>query len=319
MTRTTRAAQFERIADLLHVEDAELTNCLNALKSWVRRQKAMRRDAERLGRDPNEVVLEPFTWRPKVESQGSTSHVGPETDITELGLRPSAVHQLRALNIFKLEDLAEATSQELRGLQNVGNATVSHLRDLLRQVGLDFKENANERLRAYERALVAQSTALEARKATLTDASQLSDVGLPPRIVDRCLTKGIRTLGDLRARTLRDLFSIFGDSSLRQILQLLDELQLPLHSNPGQLERWRFGAIAKDDLQRPDDGQPVEELRPWLGAEVKHLKNAGYKTIGEVRLLALRGGADIRFIGPHGWQRIATYFSAATPPRGRRR
>ncbi|CAN7782811.1 hypothetical protein LJR175_008246 [Variovorax sp. LjRoot175] len=309
--RPTR--RFRVVRDFLEVPPAEVGACLRAFQDWIERGQDVRAAARREGVDPLGLELTEFTWLARAEPSAQRPAVPYPAiaDIRDLGLRPSAMHKLRELNLYALEDFTQVSEDELLAVPDVGRSTVVQIRSYLHRIGLDFRESNRPGRRALQRAKIARL--LPAHERNVSDESSVSELGLKPATVSRCLEKGITTIGSLRNMPLRDIWICFGEKSVLELVETLQSVGLELASRPNQLEKWRYKAIRTEKLQPPAEDAPTAELAPWLGAASESLQRAGIHTVGEVRALAAAGGREIRGMGPHAWQRVFDHFGVRTP------
>lgn len=307
-------ASFESTRDLLSVPPDQLSLCLAALHEWILRSKRLIALAEAAGADTSKLEIEPFAWSPN-EKRTVEAAVTPDTPIEELGIRRSAVHRMQELNIYRLEDLALASEDELLTMKDVGRTTVEQLREMLRKHGLTFKASDRPWRRDMDRAAVAHRTPASERR--LSDQSPITDLGLRPATANRCLERGIESIGALRALTLRDLYVKFGKASIRELVQTLKSVGMTLHSAPGVLAQWEYGVLNLNELKRPGDDAAVEELAPWLGASVtKALGKSGATTVAAARAVAIEakeGSCRRQGLGAHSQTRLLEYFGLSSP------
>jgi len=293
----------------------QLSACLAALHDWILRSKRFIVIAEAAGVDASKLEIEPFAWTPN-EKRSVDAAITPDTPIEELGIRRSAVHRMLEINIYRLEDLALASEDELMRMKDVGRTTVEQLREMLGKHGLAFKESDQPWRRDLDRAAVAFRTRAAERK--LSDQSPISELGLRPATVNRCLARGIDSVGALRSHTLRDLYVKFGKASIRELVQTLRCVGMTLHSAPGDLAQWEYGVLNLNELKRPGDDAAVEELAPWLGWSVtKALGKSGATTVAaarEVAIEAREGKCRRHGLGAHGQTRLMEYFALPKPP-----
>ncbi|MEJ8837633.1 hypothetical protein [Ramlibacter sp. AN1133] len=299
---------FRSVEDFLNLPPAEIVPCLRAFQDWITRSQELRASAQRQGLPAASLNLGEFTWHAREEpsAQRPAAPYAGSTAIADLGLRPSAVRKLREMNLYALEDFTQSSEDELKGVPDVGAATVAQIRSLLHAAGLDFRESANPIRRAMERAKLARL--LPPGERRVADDAPISELGLRPPTAYRCMEKGITTIGVLRDKPLRELWLAFGEKTVLEIMQTLDSVGLELTSRPTQLERWRSKAIAKEALVPPRDEEPVTELEPWLGDICGHLQRDGVATVGQAHALAAAGGRKVRGMGPHAWEKLLRHF-----------
>jgi hypothetical protein len=307
----SRITAIRTLDDFLNVPEAELVNCLRTFRDWIEQRKALRSEAVRMGLSPASVLIGDFTWksRPDASAGRPAKPYSAETDVRELGLRPSAMHRFRELNLYALEDFTQVSADQLVGVPDVGRATVAQLQEYLHAIGLDFKPTASPYRAASTQAKVARSLTAEQRRAIVNDNSSIGALALESFTINRCLEKGFDTVSKLRQLNLWDLRRDFGQKSICDIVEALDSVGLPLLSNPSQLEKWRFGALRRESLKRPDDEADVKELQPWLGNLPDHFAKAGIDTVGRLRAVAQGGGTSVRGLGRYSWERVFAYFN----------
>lgn len=303
--------------DFLAVPEAELTNCMTAFRRAIEAHKRLQTTALEAGAQPAAVPFREFIWKPREDERPPIAQVTCTTLVEDLGLKPAAVRKFRDLNLYALEDFAQATENELRRIPDVGPSTVAQVRELLEAVGLAFRPPEHPWLRAAQKAKVARALAPEDRATRISDESDVADLGLKGTTLTRCLEMGINTVGQLRRMTLRDLYVPFGSQSLIDLLTCLDAVGKPLYSVPSQLERWRYRAIARESLVPPADDQPVSDLQPWIGAAAEHFDRAGIGTVGELRRAAAAGGRHVRGVGQFSWDRVFDHFALRRRPVAR--
>lgn len=303
--------------DFLAVPEAELTNCVTAFRRAIEAHKRLQGAAAEGASQPAALPFREFVWKPREDERALIGQVTCTTPVEDLGLKPAAVRKFRDLNLYALEDFAQATEDELRRIPDVGPSTVAQVRELLEAVRLAFRPPTHPWARAEQQAKVARALAPEDRAKRISDESYVADLGLKATTLTRCLEKGINTVGQLRRMTLRELYVPFGSRSLIDLLSCLDTVGRPLYSAPSQLERWRHRAIARESLVVPEDSQSVSELQPWIGAAAEHFQRAGIGTVGELRRLAAAGGRHVRGVGPSSWDRVFDHFALRRRPVAR--
>lgn len=111
-------SSFESTRNLLSVPPEQLSACLAALHDWILRSKRLIAKAEADDIDSSKLELKPFAWSPN-EKRTVGSAITPDTPIEELGIRRSAVHRMLEINIYRLEDLALASEDELMTMKDV--------------------------------------------------------------------------------------------------------------------------------------------------------------------------------------------------------
>lgn len=296
------------LEDFLKVPAEDLGLCLKSFREKIELTKMARADAKRLGMSTVEP-LDGFEWSPNAASDPAHKSLTFEASspLAEMGLRPSAVRHLKDLQIYCLEDCTEASEGELLRIPDIGRSTVLKLREYLIKIGLDFKQDSNPVTAKHDRARALRLQPLQNRKGTITDESEIAQLGLKTATFKRCLKSGLDTVGKLRRLNPRDDFGSFGTSSWLQIAQALETIGLTLNWTPSQLELWRYGMREKSDLCAPEDDESVIELQPWLGAAVFAFHKGGVSTVGELRALVRSGSGRVRGIGKSTAQRVADF------------
>jgi hypothetical protein len=307
-----RTRKIRSLSDFIEIPEDELANCLRVFRHWIEEQKTLRADA-RAGERAFKVAEE-FSWRPKAANDKTRPQYTPTTPIRELGLRFAAVAACMEMRIFALEDFSDIEASELATVPNVGKSTVVKVREMLRSVGMDFREPANPFRRAYERAKAVRAGQ---KLEKISDQDHVVELDLKTVISGRLMTKGITTVGQLRQQTPRDLGMIFGTAGGRHVFARLRANGLDLQPPPTQLELWRYHLVTADQLVRPSDDHSINELEPWLGAVASAATRAGLTTVGDLRRLVEGGPTKIGGIGEFGWRRLAQYFGTAGIDRRR--
>ncbi|MDI1339349.1 hypothetical protein [Polaromonas sp.] len=298
-----RTIRITKLDDFLQVPAEDLSKCLKAFRDKLEQIKLNRADAQRLGKQ-TVIPFESFNWMPHAVADIPTSGFRPDTPLAELGLRPSAVHHLREMQIYCLEDCSEASQSELLRTPDIGRATVLRIRELLISVGLDFRESSHPVVAAYDRLRLFQKEPLVNRKGKIDDSSDVAELGLRTSTFSLCLKHKLQTVGDLRALSLRDYYIKFGSASRLEIATTLRALELPFHCNPSDLELWRGGMLLREEMTFPADDAAVGQLRPWIGACVEAFDAAGLTTVRALKL-ALKGGRGrVRGVGQSSLERV---------------
>lgn len=291
-----RTIRINKLDDFLQVPAEDLSKCLKAFRDKLEHIKLDRADAQRLGKH-TVIPFESFHWMPNSVADVPTSGFKPDTPLAELGLRPSAVHQLREMQIYCLEDCSEASQGELLQTPDIGRATVLRIRELLISVGLDFRESSHPVRAAYDRLRLFQKEPLANRKGKIADASDVAELGLKTSTFSLCLKHKLSTVGDMRALSLRDYYIKFGSASRLEIATTLRALELPLHCNPSDLELWRQGMLLREEMAFPGDDADVGQLRPWIGACVEAFDAAGMTTVHALKQALRSGNGRVRGVG----------------------
>jgi hypothetical protein len=304
LTDTSRVHRISQLADFLEIPDDELAGCLRAFKAWIREQKDLRANASRGGGVTRVTSAAEFVWKPVERAPVSQAALSPQTDIRELGLRPAALYRFLELNIFALEDFSAISEADLY-LPKVGAATITSIREKLLAVGLDFLPPANAVRRALQRSKVIRSGA--AATPILDDSCGVAELGLKTYALKRLLSKGVESIGQLRAMTAWDFFVIFGNQGCKEVYGSLRRNGLDLASTPSTLELWRHGLLDSKEIQRPGEIESVLALQPWLGQLPHQFKRAGIDTVGALRAAAEKG-QPVRGVGEYSWRRVRDFF-----------
>jgi Phage integrase protein. len=286
-----RRREIRTLADFLDVPEEELHRCLRAFRQAVQQAKSDRTDAVREGKPAEAIKFDTFVWEPQDREAQDIGTLQGTTPIEELPLRPVTRHRLRELSIYCLEDLSEVSESELRRMPDMGATMVARLRELLNAIGMDFKPNPNPVAAMYDRNRLNRKLSFEERARTLINDSHLSDVGFSPPTIKRALIRNYETVGELRALTLRTLCIEFGKAQVKEILETLKLVGLPLQPEPTKLDLWRHGLLKSQEMQfSADANSALDDLAPWIGqAAVTYFKEEGLETVGE---LVARAGED---------------------------
>lgn len=306
-----RTRTIRDLSDLAAVPESELGDCLRALRDDIRRARARHDRAVRNGLVPanSAFAYDGFTWRRRTQEVDASLTLHRETPIGALPLRPSAKRQLRELRVLCLDDLTAISEDELLRMPDVGRGTLSQLREWLNVLGLGFMPPVDADRRHQEQSRAIRSLEPEQRGRAvmgLADSAPVSQLGLRPQTLNRALSNGHATVGDLRALTLRTLSIKYGKSQVREICAALSATGTGLRCKPTDVEMWRCGALELSELVQPDSpSTPVADLEPWLGAAVRHLERHGVRTLGELQALAGCGRlAEVPGIGAATAERV---------------
>lgn len=284
------------VADFASIPRGQLPQCLRAFKQWL--QVQIEADERRRA---SEFVFVPRSH----DAAGEQLH--RLTDIGQLGLRPGAMMQFRAMSIYALEDFAELTPADMSRLVNVGATTVNRIREMLQSVGLDY--------RPAEAPELHNAAAVPQQARPFGDDTPCGELNLKPQTLRKLLTRDIATVGALRALEPEQLAAMFSVRRRMEVFAVLRTRGLNLRSEPSELALWRHGLVAQDDLRAPGDDEGVINLQPWLGLSLcTALQRAGVHTIGQLRSLAARPARqrDERGIGAYSWIRIRKYFGMSS-------
>lgn len=310
-TRTIRT-----VADLAALSDAELSACLRALRDAIQARKRVHAAAIASGSVPSDSPLgfTEYTWKPNPESESKWNQdYPPTTPVRELPIRTRARFQLEDMRILALEDLSTISERELMCCKDMGATTVTRLRELLQSNGMDFAQPEDPEVAEYQRNRALRTLGgdelLKAR-AGLPDDAPITRLGLHPQTVERAKRAGWQKVGELRAAALRQLAVGFGKAGIKEVVLALNDTGEGLRCRPQPYELWRFGVLELDELTKPDaDDTPVAQLRPWVGAVVEKLQEAGVETLGELRAAAKEGPLRrMRGVGANGQDRLLEFL-----------
>lgn len=304
---------FRTVADFLEVPEEELADCVCAFRKALLRAKADRHKAVRSGLPADSVPFDTFTWAPNDTEPVDNVPVTRTTPVDELPLRPVVRFALREMHVYCLEDLSEVDERELACTPAVGAHTVQRVRTLLARVGLDFKPDEDPERRRSERNRLARKLAPEVRFASITDASDISELGLSPGAYNRCRRKGHGTVGLLRELTLYDIARGFGEREAREIIEVLQRSGHPLRKQPTPLELWRYGFLSREELVIPTDASvDIGEFAPWLGSSlVDRLRKGGVTTPGGLRAMLGEGaGRPTVHLGPKTRAKLHAFLAS---------
>lgn len=288
----SRRHEIRTLSDFVDIPEGDLPSCLSAFRKAILQAKADRAAAARDGKPSQSVKLEAFVWAPQDREVKDVGNLQGTTSIEELPLRPVTRHRLRELSIYCLEDLSEVSESELRRMPDMGATMVARLRELLNAIGMDFKPNPNPVAAMYDRNRLNRKLSFEERARTLINDSHLSDVGFSPPTIKRALIRNYETVGELRALTLRTLCIEFGKAQVKEILETLKLVGLPLQPEPTKLDLWRHGLLKSQEMQfSADANSALDDLAPWIGhAAVTYFKREGLETVGKLVARAEEGG-----------------------------
>ena len=155
-----------------------------------------------------------------------------ETPITDFELSVRARNCLKKMNIRTLGDLLRTTEAELLAYKNFGETSLQEIKSMLAQKGLSLGQAADD-----EDLVIAD--AMFQQLAETGDTEQLgqsvAELDLSVRARKALSLLGIRTIGDLVARTEAELLGIknFGQTSLNEIKEKLAEHGLSLRQLDG--------------------------------------------------------------------------------------
>jgi len=290
------------VADFAAIPAGQRPQCLRAFQQWLREQT-----------DPASASEFVFGATP-----ASAPRVTRTAGLHELGLRPAAVTQFRAMGICMLQDFTRFSLAQIRCVANVGPATIDRVRELLHCAGLDLRAGEEP----AGRPAAGGGKAARRQVSHLTDDVGLADVNLNPTTLRRLLHRSVHTIGDFRRLTPAQIAGMLTIRRRLEVFSLLRVRGLSLSGNPSECELWKHGLLRREDLRKPEEEHAVWELEPWLRKTLTAaVARAGCRTVGELRELASAVAArqDERGIGAYSWMRIRKYFGLPPHPRERRR
>jgi len=148
--------------------------------------------------------------------------------VTDFELSVRSRNCLSTMGINSLGDLSRVSEQELLAGKNFGETSLTEVRELMRQHGLQLGQFQHEKQR--EPAFDTRDLSPEEQaKLTMT----VADLNLSVRS-RKCMTRlGISTIGELVARTPDELLAAknFGVTSLNEIRDKLQELGIKLRND----------------------------------------------------------------------------------------
>ena len=311
---------IKTIEDLAQLPDDELVKCLAALRGAISDAKRQHAVAvrEQLLASTSRVAFHTFSWRPVSTAKQPPAKIGPETPISDLPLRPSALRALREKHVICLEDLSAVSEQELLRAKAIGSKTLERLRERLKAIDLDFMPNPDLRRRSLDESKAVRALPVESRATVLhglADEAPLSSLGLRNRTLSHALRLGFATMGDLRRATPAVLTGAFGKLECKEIYrQMLATGRAFLEPAP-ELELWRHGLLDRDELAIPSDPTTaVADLRPWLGAACIQLQRRGLGTLGALQEVAAQGMlAEFSGIGEGTAERVLAFLRQVGP------
>lgn len=291
----SRAQKIRTVADFTLVPAGELQHCLRDFSRWLVRH------GRRTAADDCPAPQE-FVWQPPQ----AVAPIGPGTDIRELGLKRATLEAFRQMRIFTLADLAMITVVQASQVVNVGGATLARIRTLLNGAGLDF-------LPARAPGAPPEvACAVRSRICGRVDNNcEVTQLGLKRGTEKKLVARKICTVGALRMLSLADLESLLSRRERREVFSILRSRGINLLSNPTELQLWRSGLLALEQLAPPPDQASVLELLPWLGTLAHALHRAGVPNVGSLREISSASVLwDMPGIGPYSWTRVRKLFAS---------
>lgn len=143
--------------------------------------------------------------------------------VTDFELTVRARNCLKKMNIRTLGDLLRVTESELMAYKNFGEASLAEIKEMLAARGLRLGQRVEDQHRHVRREFSDRG------RGGVMD-KPISDLNLTVRSRKALQALGIRTIGELTARTEAELMGIknFGQTSLEEVRQKLAEHGLKL-------------------------------------------------------------------------------------------
>ena len=147
--------------------------------------------------------------------------------VTDFELTVRARNCLKKMNIRSLGDLLRVSESELLAYKNFGEASLQEIRDMLTVKGLRLGQRAEEAHRHIRREIYDRARRTGAEKSL---EKPIHDLNLSVRSRKALQTLGIRTIGELAARTEAELMGVknFGQTSLEEVKEHLALIGLSL-------------------------------------------------------------------------------------------
>ncbi|RMH25322.1 MAG: tetratricopeptide repeat protein [Planctomycetota bacterium] len=152
-----------------------------------------------------------------------------DTPVTDFELSVRARNCLKKMNIRTLGDLLRVSESELLAYKNFGEASLQEIRDMLTAKGLRLGQSADEAHRHIRREIYDRARRTGADKSL---EKPISDLNLSVRARKALQALGVRTVGELAARTEAELMGVknFGQTSLDEVKEQLGALGLTLRT-----------------------------------------------------------------------------------------
>lgn len=238
-----------------------------------------------------------------------------DTDLRSLGVTHKAIRELKALAVYRLADFSEVTLKEVVVIPGLGSRTVMHIRGALQSIGMDFKPSPDPFLRAVEENRDRHKAG---PPQSLTGGTRLEEIGITPLLFERCWKRGLRSLSDVAALSIKEMHSFCGKSQASELMGLLRTAGLWLKGNPSDVELWRYGYKAKDELwfvlERTTHLERLIPLVPYQ--PLRWLKRAGIETVGALQDVLpelIAGTRKIAYLGPKSIEQLATLLQGREP------
>lgn len=158
--------------------------------------------------------------------------------VTDFELSVRSRNCLNKMNIKTLGDLVEKTEAELLSYKNFGETSLMEIKEILAKKGLklgmgrEALANPSQGARTAVEALIGGAG--PAASSNPNAARPLTDFDLSVRVRTAMRNLAIHSLGDLSARTSRELLSCknFGQTSLEEVRNILHKHNLSLADEP---------------------------------------------------------------------------------------
>ncbi len=150
-----------------------------------------------------------------------------DTPVTDFELSVRARNCLKKMNIRTLGDLLRVSESELLAYKNFGEASLQEIRDMLSVKGLRLGQRVEEAHRHIRREIYDRAKQSGAEKAL---EKPIGDLNLSVRARKALQSLGIRSMGELAARTEAELMGVknFGQTSLDEVRERLADFGLSL-------------------------------------------------------------------------------------------
>lgn len=158
-----------------------------------------------------------------------------DTPVTDFELSVRARNCLKKMNIRSLGDLLRVSESELLSYKNFGEASLQEIRDMLTMKGLRLGQRVEEAHRHIRREIYDKARKSGAEKSL---EKPIGDLNLSVRARKALQALGIRTIGELAARTEAELMGVknFGQTSLEEVKERLADIGLSLRDLDSESE-----------------------------------------------------------------------------------
>lgn len=284
---------FRSLEDFTQVAAADLPRCMHAFSQLILQTRDRRADVLKINPQGAPKRLEEFVWRSRDAVLIDKQKLSRTTPIEELGLKPTALHHLRDMRVFCLEDCAEVFARELQVRPDIGNKTIAILREQLLAIELDFKEDPDPERALLNRSRSYRRQPLADRAEAISDEDHVYVLGLKDATLSKAVDNGLTTVGLLRSYDLENHRIIFGKQQYLEIEAALKCIQRYFLNPPTARVLWRYGLKKINELTLPSDpNTPLKELQPWLGVTIRVLSSQGITTLGDLRTAFQNSGTQ---------------------------